>query len=356
MTFLFFLEKGLLPPHKAEAVYASIINQLTIIVKMISNLILLTGKDTYRLHERVKFYEKSFREKFLNGEVEQFSQEHSLREVVNTVLTPSLFGEKRCVILEEFWNAEKFEEAEKNKFFEALSDFTDQATIFVIEPSLDKRLKFSKFLLKNAKVETFDPLDEMSLHAWIKEFVKKRNRSIPHQESNLLLHRCGENLWNLSRELEKLSMATDTEITKDLIMQLTIPHPKAIIWEFTEKLSKKNVHESLRALRELLYAGESIHQIFAMIIREVRIHAQLRSALDQHISADHIASMTKLHPFVIKKTIPLTKNFSMPQIEGMYERLFQIDKKMKTGGISVSTDDNSELVLAVEKFIVESCR
>ena len=323
---------------------------------MIQNLILLTGQDTYRLHERIKFYEKSFRKKFPNGEIEKISQETSVQEVANSVLTPSLFGEKRCVILEEFWDAEKFETAEKTKFFDHLPDLTDQATVFVIEPSLDKRLKFSKFFLKNAKVETFDPLDEMSLHAWIKDFTKQKGGNIAHHEAKILLNRCGENLWNLSRELEKLVMASDGEITEDLIMRLTIPHPKAIIWEFTEKLSKKNVQGSFRSLRELLYAGESIHQIFAMIIREVRIHAQLRSALDQHISADHIASMTKLHPFVIKKTIPLTKNFTMPQIEGMYERLFQIDKKMKTGGISVSTDDNSELVLAVEKFIVESCQ
>lgn len=323
---------------------------------MTKNLILLTGTNNYHLHEKTKFYKHSFLAKYPNGEIEKFTHEHSIQNLNNTILTPSLFGEKKCVILEEFWDAEKFDAAEKVKFFENLSDFQDQVTVFVVEPNLDKRLKFSKFLLKNAKVETFAPLDEIHLLAWIKDYTKKIGGNISHENSKKLLNRCGENLWNLSRELEKLTMAADVEITEPLINQLTIPNPKAIIWEFTENLSCKNLHGSLRKLNELLYAGESIHQIFAMIIREVRIHAQLRSALDKHISTDQIAAITKLHPFVVKKTVPLTKNFSMKQINSMYENLFQIDWKIKTGGISISTDDNSELALAVEKFIVESCR
>ena len=323
---------------------------------MIPNLILLTGTDHYRRHEKLKFYQKAFQKKYPNGEIEKFSQEIPLKEVTNTILTPNLFGEKRCVILETFWNSDKFEAAEKIKFFEQLPNVIDQVTVFVIEPKLDKRLKLSKFLTKNAKVETFDPLEEIHLFAWIKEYVKKQERNISQKSINTLLHRCGEELWNLSQELDKLIMATDDEITTELITQLTIPHPKAIIWEFTEKLSQKHLQGSLQTLQALLLAGESIHQIFAMIIREIRIHTQLRSAIDQGIPANDIASRTKLHPFIIKKMIPLSKNFSRSQIKIMYEQLFQIDKKIKTGGLAISTDENSELVLAIEKFVIKSCR
>ncbi len=323
---------------------------------MIPNLLLLTGADDFRLCQRVRFYKKAFRGKYPNGEIEVFETDNSFEDVENSVLTPNLFGERRCVFLEGFWTPEKFETAEKAEFFKKLPEFAESVTVFVVEPSLDKRLKFSKFLLAHAKVETFEPLDEANLLHWIKDYTEKKGGKIDHRDSKILLFRCGENLWNLSREIEKLIIAGDGVITEALIKELTIPHPKTIIWSFLENLSKKNITGAIKDFRILLHAGEPVHQILAMINREVRIHAQLRSALDQSLPQSQITSSTKLHPFVIQKTIPLTKNFSRAQIKKMYESLFQIDRRMKTGGVFMTTDDNTELALAIEKFIVESCR
>ena len=323
---------------------------------MIHNLILLTGKDDFRLHEKIKYYRNAFRQKYSNGEIETFTNENAFKDLENSAFTPNLFGEKRCIITENFWTSETFELAKKSQFFEKLPNVSDDVTLFIIEPSLDKRLKSSKFLLNNAKIETFEPLDETHLLEWIRSYTQKNEGKIAHREAKILLYQCGENLWRLSREIEKLTLAGDGIITEQFIKELTIPHPKAIIWEFTETLSRKNIPGAIRKLHDLLHAGEPIHQIFAMIIREVRIHTQLRNALDRNIPNNQIASLTKLHPFVVQKTIPLTRNFSQKQIESMYERLFQIDQRMKTGGISISSSDNSELVLAVEKFIVESCQ
>ena len=93
-----------------------------------------------------------------------------------------------------------------------------------------------------------------------------------------------------------------------------------------------------------------------MIFREVRIHAQLKSALELKMPQGQIAKETKLHPFVIQKTLPLSRNFSFEMIEQMYDWLFEIDRKMKTGRISMTTDDTGELALAIEKFVIGCCR
>jgi DNA polymerase III delta subunit len=56
-----------------------------------------------------------------------------------------------------------------------------------------------------------------------------------------------------------------------------------------------------------------------------------------------------------QKTLPLSRKFSGKQITQMYEQLLKIDRRLKTGGLSVSTDDAGELELALEKFIIASC-
>ncbi|MCF7830946.1 DNA polymerase III subunit delta [Candidatus Gracilibacteria bacterium] len=323
---------------------------------MIKNLILITGEDDYRLRERVRFYKKAFKDKYNEGEVEILERKQELMDLENTTFTPNLFGGRRLILLDEFWTAEKFEQAQKKEFFAKLPDFTDSSTIIVIEPSLDKRTKFSKFLLENAKVESFTPLDEVSLLEWIRKFAAEHNSKISHTCSQILLKRCGENLWNLSREIQKLSSFGTGEITEKDIMELTIPNPQAVIWDFLESLSKKSVQKSLKGFTDLIQSGVSPHEIFPMVQREIRIHAQIRDGQERNLTPPQIAQESKLHPFVVQKTFPLTKQFSQEKIKQMYDQLFEIDKRLKTGKISVSTDDVSEFELAIEKFILDVCQ
>ncbi|MCK5461235.1 DNA polymerase III subunit delta [Candidatus Gracilibacteria bacterium] len=323
---------------------------------MIKNLLLLTGEDDFRLRERIRFYKSAFRNKYSEGEVESYDEDSTFRELENSVLTPNLFGDKKLVFCENFWSPEKFEQAEKTEFFQKLEDFADNCTVILVEPSLDKRKKSSKFLLEKARMEAFDFLSENEIWRWITDFTEKNGGKISHNCTKLLFKRCGENLWNLSQEIQKLIAASDTdEITEELIVTFTLPHPKIVIWEFLENLSKKNIQGAIQRFRILLQMGESAHQIFAMIIREVRIHAQLLSGIEQGMSSKEIASQAELHPFVVQKTIGLSKRFSLEKIEKMYDKLVEIDRKLKTGGIMVSMDDGMEFELQIEKFIIEHC-
>lgn len=320
---------------------------------MIKNLVLLTGEDDYRLRERVRFYKNAFQKKYEDGEIEYYDENSTFSKLENSVLTPNLFGGKKLVFCENFWTPEIFEKAEKTNFFDQITEVKDFCTIILVEKKLDKRKKSSKFLLKTAKTEIFDFLSENEILHWIVDFTQKKEGRINHKNSHILLRRCGENLWNLSQEIQKLISATeDGEITEDLILNLTIPHPKIVVWEFLEFLSKKNVQGAIERFRTLGAMGESLHQIFAMIIREVRIHAQILSGIEQNMSSKEIASESGLHPFVIQKTMGLSKNFSLSKIEKMYDQLLSIDQKLKTGGIFVSTEDQSEFELQIEKFII----
>ncbi len=323
---------------------------------MIKNCILLTGEDDFRLRERAKFYKSAFQQKYPEGEITLLEKGNSLHELENIVFTPNLFGGRRLVILDSFWDTEKFEQAEKTKFFEKLPEFENQCTAIIIDPKLDKRTKYSKFLLDQAKVEPFDCFDEEQLVRWIGQYAEKKGGKILQAVAHTLLKRCGENLWNLSREIEKLIQAGDGEITDKLIAELTIPHPSVVMWDFLESLSKKSVQLSMKRFNDLLESGVSVHEVLSMIFREIRIHAQIRSGIDQGWSSQKIATETKLHPFVVQKTYPLTQQFSKEKIEQMYEMLFEIDKQLKTGKLSLSTDDTSELELAIEKFILFACK
>ena len=323
---------------------------------MISNLLLLTGEDTFRLSERARFYRRKFVEKYPDGEVQIFSSDATMADLENATLTPNLFGGKRLIVCEEFWDPDKFEQAQKCKFFANLPEVSDYSTILCLHPKLDKRQKLSKFLLAESRTETFAPLEEPELVRWIETYTKANNGHILHRNAQLLVKRCGHDLWNLSSEIKKLiSAADDSEITETNITQLTLPKPEIEIWDFLQHLSKKDATAALKSFKVLMMMGQSPHQIFPMLQREIRIHAQIRAGLDKHMDQRQIAAATGLHPFVLKKTVSLTRNFSQPQIADLYESLFQLDRSLKTGGMYMTSTDTGEFELAIEKFIVRVC-
>ncbi len=323
---------------------------------MIANFILLTGEDDYRLQARKNFYRDSFSKKYPEGSIEYFDVENTFAEIQNTVFTPSLFGGRRLILTEDFWTPDIFELAQKSDFFSHFAEMADSCTIIALEPHLDKRTSCTKFLLKEAKIESFDPLEKPEILCWMQDFVQARGGKLAPSVSQKLLDRCGEDLWHLSRELEKLITAGRGEILEADVQELTLANPSIEIWDFLGHLSRRNSAAALKKFRELLASGTSVHEIFPMIQREIRIHAQLRYCLDQKMSSNKIASESKIHPYVVQKTLPLTHQFSSQKIREMYDALFSIDQQLKSGKISVSTDDQSELELALEKFILRVCQ
>ncbi len=322
---------------------------------MISNLLLLTGEETFLLREKLRFYKKGFGQKYSNGLIECFETKSDFKTLENSVLTPSLFGEKRLVVLEGFWTPDNFEKAEKADFFNRLPDHSDHVTLLCVEPSLDKRTKSAKFLLKNAKVELFDRLDSPQLESWLCDYSTKQGGLLKLQAAQVLVSQIGANLWSLTSELKKLVLLSEgTEITKDLILANTVANPEVVLWDFLSDVSQKRTQSALKKLRGLMDRGESIYQILAMLNREIRIHTLLKLGLDQGLSEKAIATETKLHPFVVKKTLPLSRKFEMSDLVKMYETLVSIDLGIKTGRYQMSTDDQTELVLAIEKFIVSN--
>lgn len=315
-------------------------------------MLLLTGSDDYRLTQKKKFYAQAFSSKHPNGQIEHLDEKSPFRELEDLTLTGSLFGEHQLIFAEKFWTPEKFEAAEKTKYFEKIKDLSETTLIF-IEPQLDKRKKSSKFLLKNTKVETFEPLEENEIINWIQEFTQKKSGQISVQDGGILLSRCGHNLWTLHQEIEKcLSASADKKITKNLIETLTIPHPETVIWDFLAKFSARDKTATLSQWQTLLHMGESVHQILAMIIREIRIHTLILAGLSQNMNAKEIAAKTKLHPFVIQKTQKLSQKFSREKLSNLYEQCFQIDRGIKTGKFQTTTDDQSEIELQIEKMIL----
>ena len=85
-----------------------------------------------------------------------------------------------------------------------------------------------------------------------------------------------------------------------------------------------------------------------MILRQFRILISLRDLFNrqENITSDAMAKMLDLHPFVVKKSLPLLQRrasndgarhdfakskYSLDKLKDIYQQLLEIDIKTKTG-------------------------
>jgi len=71
------------------------------------------------------------------------------------------------------------------------------------------------------------------------------------------------------------------------------------------------------------------------------------AALQEQFGNDEysIARESKLHPYVVKKGLNQTRNFSLTQLKKLYTELSKLDTQIKTGQIDIK--------VALGKFVVE---
>ncbi len=85
-----------------------------------------------------------------------------------------------------------------------------------------------------------------------------------------------------------------------------------------------------------------------MITRQFRILLSIKD-LEQRQTPPHvIQSELKLPPFAVDKGRAQARNFSLAQLERIYQRLVEIDVASKTGQMDPA--------LALDLFFVETCR
>jgi len=106
----------------------------------------------------------------------------------------------------------------------------------------------------------------------------------------------------------------------------------------------------MKLIFEHFQAGENELKIWTMIIYQFRNLMKIRSILEENKKNKSFQKLRQqfqksgIHPFAIKKTLPIAKKFSIEELRKIYKELFEFDLKIKTGKI--------EPRLGIEMFIM----
>ena len=297
-------------------------------------IIFLYGEDSYRSKEKLSEIISRYKENHKNELNLRWLEGKDLdfQDFKNEFQITPMFKEKKLLILSNVFSNKVFKE-EFLKNSDKLNN-SDHVIVFYEDKAVPRNDSLFKFLQKQAKVQEFQILSGQKLKNWLKKEFSKYGANIEPQALDKLCEFVGDNLWQLSNEVKKLSTfkkGGKIEIKDvDLLVKSKI---NTDIFKTIDAIALGRKKQALQLLHKHLESGDSPLYLLAMINYQFRNILEIKDLIERGQSLNS----SKLHPFVVRKSYQQAQRFSFSELKKIYRKIFEVDYNIKTGRIEPQT-------------------
>lgn len=249
-------------------------------------------------------------------------EEASYEKIIEALRSLPFLSSKKLVVLRAPSAQKQFiEEAEK-----LLTNLPETNDVIIVEPKLDKRLAYYKYLKKNTELTEYTQPDENGMAAWLQRRAKERAGFISSNDARYLVERTGPNQQNLYNELDKL-LLHDAKVTRACIELLTEATPQSTIFQLLEAAFSGRTKRALELYAEQRALKVEPQQIIAMLGWQLHVLAVIKTAGSR--SPDEIAKDAKMSPFVVRKSQNIVRRINLSDLKKLISDLLIIDRRSK---------------------------
>ncbi len=331
-------------------------------------ILFFTGEETFLLKEKLRAFKKASEQKY--GEFNTLSVNLQIperggaekinkqtKEIATEFLTPSFFGDKRVIFLENYpvSNTGKKIPAGADiyllRILDSLEKLPSENVVVLSSENPDKRTKIYKRIIKIADQTVFNKLQGMTLHKWIIQKASSLKGKINLKNAEFLVNYCSNNLWTITLELKKLANYCDqAEITQNDIKKVCIQNTEVIDFGLSNAMQSGNFKKTLDILHDELDIGTHPQVIISRDLATVfRQMLAVKWGLDNH----KLPKETGVHPYVFSKWTRLVRRLSLEKLKNGFRGALKLDEDLKTGGIDIIGGDYSIFSLRVERLLLE---
>ena len=149
-------------------------------------------------------------------------------------------------------------------------------------------------------------------------------------------HKCQGDPWMMFSDLQKVgTFCIDRVATRKDQDLLSVGTVSNNVFTTIDAVFSKNRARAFQNLQNHWAAGDSPHMLFSMLERQMKIIAVIKGLVDQGISSpQEISQKTKIHIFVVRKTLSIARQIPWKMIQKLYARIVSFDDKVKKGHMS----------------------
>lgn len=308
----------------------------------------LYGSENFLIKKEIENIIEKNKIDTLNMSIYDFN-ETPLKNILEDVLTISLFEERKLVIVENAYFLTGSPAKEKQDNIEDLINYLDHINpdcILILTSNnekLDERKKIVKKLHQVSTIKDFN--NRKSGIDYAKELLK--GYEINQTDLYLLIDRVGNDLGILEQEINKIKLykGNNNHILKEDIINLTAKNIEIDIFDLIDKIVNKDKEKAIEIYREMLKRNEEPIKILIILANQFRIMYQAKELYNKGYSGNDIASILGIHPYRIKLALEKVYKYKSETLLHYLSLLADLDYDIKLG--------NKEAALALELFILE---
>ena len=300
-------------------------------------IIFLYGPDTYRSKKKIEELKK--KRNFSDSNIVILEgEELSPEELHRVFLTPDLLSSKRLVIVKNVIKKTKKEKVLK-EILAIVDKLSKNKRIEIIfwEEDLSalrgKRKEIFDLLVEKSENYYFPLLSFKETYRWLKEEIEKRGGKIEDKAIKKLIFYRGNNLWELSNEIDKLIAYSEKKLIKEKdIEDLVEVKLDENIFHLVDALAEGHREKSLKLLNFQLKRRQSWPLILSALTNHFRglIITQEMLRTEGYVNIQFLADELKVYPFVAKKFLIQARKYSFDELKKIYQALLKIDFRLKT--------------------------
>lgn len=287
----------------------------------------LTGENSFSLQAQLHRLVDAFVAEHSDMALEQLDGQEAefdrMREALQSL--PFLASKKLVVLRSASDNKQFLESAES-----LLTEVPETTDVIIVEPKLDKRTAYYKFLKKQPGFQEFAELDANGLANWLVKAAAEQKATINRADAGYLVERVGANQQMLHNELIKLALY-DPAITHQTIDLLTERTPQSTIFELLDAALAGQQKRALQIYAEQRMLKVDPQQILALLSWQLHVMALVKTAGERDAGA--IAKNAKINPYVVGKTQRLVKDMSLPELKKLIHTVLELDIRLKSESI-----------------------
>src|SRR3989344_1999917 len=309
------------------------------------------GQESFSVKEAVKKKTADFLKLKPGLLVEKIDldKEEGIKPLKDAVETRSIFNENKLIVANGlFANSQTRKDAlETLKEYQKEPEKNLSFLFYECSSGLELNKKdknLFNFLSQNApKSAEILPLKNTALEKWcIEEFAKGKIKIQTPVVKKFLALVSYSHEW-AKNEVAKLTayknfagQNTNKEIKEADLDKIVIPELALNNFDLTDAMASKNHRKAILLLDQYLSENGDPNAILGLIIFQFRALLRVKSLIKKVTPLGKLASLTKLHPFVIKKAYNQTRNFEMGELREIFGELCNADINSKNGTLNLS--------------------
>jgi len=252
-------------------------------------------------------------------------------DIVDTAQTLPMFAERRAILVKR---AESLSAAACEVLLPYVQKPAASTCLIFSGAKIDQRKKFFLELKKHGELVEFKRLYDNKISAFIQNESTVHGKPIEPAAADLLSFLIGNNLQELSSQIEKLVVFAGNRprITLEDVRAVASSSKAFTVFELARYLCVKDLHNTLKSLDTLFRNGEETPMMIGALSRHFRQLWRVRELLDRKAAKPDIAREVGINPYFLDDMIMQAKNFRRVELQGIFSELYRCDLASKTGG------------------------